>query len=34
MTEQEAATINLGVDRSNLYREEVFSDLRVCREQG
>ena len=30
MPEREAATINLDVDRSNLYREEVFSDLRVC----
>ena len=30
MAEQQAATLNLEVDRSNLYREEVFSDLRVC----
>jgi len=30
MPEQEAASIKLDVDRSNLYREEVFSDLRVC----
>ena len=30
MPEQEAASIKLDVDRSKLYREEVFSDLRVC----
>ena len=30
MAERQAATLNLEVDRSNLYREEVFSDLRVC----
>lgn len=30
MPEQEAVNIKLDVDRSNLYREEVFSDLRAC----
>jgi hypothetical protein len=30
MAEQVAPNIDLNVDRSNLYREEVFSDLRVC----
>jgi hypothetical protein len=30
MADQQNATINLSVDRSNLYREELFTDLKVC----
>ena len=30
MADQQTATINLSVDRSNLYREELFTDLKVC----
>ena len=30
MSDQQNATINLSVDRSNLYREELFTDLKVC----
>ena len=30
MTEQQTATANFDVNRSNLYREELFTDLKVC----
>ena len=30
MADQQKATINLSVDRSNLYREELFTDLKIC----
>ena len=30
MADQQNATINLSVDRSSLYREELFTDLKVC----
>jgi hypothetical protein len=30
MADQQNASVNLNVDRSNLYREELFTDLKVC----
>ena len=30
MVDEQSVSINLTVDKSNLYREKTFSDLKVC----